>query len=245
MITILILTQIFSVWANSANYITLSGTNTVLARGVDAILYNPANLSLGGGFSLRIITPSVNIFNNSFSLSDYNNYSSGKVLSDADKRKILSSIPDDGFQIIPNINIGALELAIKNFGFSVRGVACGKVTIPKEFFDLALFGNEINKNYSFTGLNEIGIAYMGVTFSYGQKCQIKDYDVSFGSGFRFLRGFFVADASDASFDLVTSILPYERYAIIGDGTVHYRTARGGNGFAFDFGCTACHSDPES
>ena len=59
----------------SARSVAMGGALTALADGVDAAKFNPANLGLSGYqiTGLELISAGINISNNSFTLSDYNN----------------------------------------------------------------------------------------------------------------------------------------------------------------------------
>ncbi len=233
MIQLLILLQIVSGWVNNTNYLVLSGTSAVLSRGVDAILYNPANLAVDKGFSLRIISPSVGIFNSSFSLSKYNYLSSGVLLDEAEKQKIMKSIPNTGFALLANTGIAGLEFSVGGFGFSARALGLAKVTIPKIFFDLALWGNELDRMYQFERIDEITFVSLSFTSSYGKMFRLDGRSLAVGGGVRYLWGLYTAYISEASLHLLTS-----GSGINGDGFLQYRTANGGGGFAFDLGfCT--------
>jgi len=237
MIHLLILFQILGLWANNANYLVLSGTNTVFSRGVDAILYNPANLSLDKGFSMRVISPSFAVFNSSFSLSNYNYYSSGVFLEEADKKRIMNSIPNTGLALLVNTNITGFEFSSGGFAFSARALGFGKVTIPKIFFDLMLWGNELDKVYQFEKMDEAAVAFLSFTSSYGRMLGINGRNLSLGGGVRYIYGLYTAYISEANLHLLTS-----KYALDGDGFLKYRTGQGGGGFAFDFGLSTEISD---
>ena len=145
---------------------------TALARGPEAVFWNPANLALSGspnfqwtlaGAGFAIITE-----NNSFSVSTYNDNfteSNGNVsptrgtkyfISDEDKDDILSDIPGEGlkmnFEFEPFLALGIpinggvafpMPWGVKS------AVALGFTTgfegeIPKDVFEIFLRGNEFD-----------------------------------------------------------------------------------------------------
>ena len=237
MIHIIVCLQIFCTLNNSVDYLVLSGTNTATSRCINAIHYNPANLSLDRAFSLRIISPSAGVLNSSFSISQYNYYSSGVFLEDKDKRKIMKSIPDKGFTLLTTANISGLELSVGGFGLSISSFAIVKGTVPKEIFDLMLWGNELDRVYEIEKPDMTTVAAISLTTSYGRLINFGGRNISLGVGLRYIYGFYTAHVSEATLYLLTS-----RYAINGDGFVKYRLASGGNGFALDLGFSAEISD---
>jgi hypothetical protein len=97
MASFLIVTQLLSFWATSARALALSNAYTTLARGPDALRFNPANLVLKDrpGFSFRLIGIDGTLLNNGFSISQYNKYV-GAELDSIDKNNIVNSISKDG-----------------------------------------------------------------------------------------------------------------------------------------------------
>jgi len=147
----------------------LAQSYTALARGPEAVFWNPANLALqgsprfswyllGGGFSL--ITE-----NNSFSVTTYNdNFTDANenispkgtpyYISPEDKQDLLDDIPDEGLKMNVELEpLLALGLPVNggvafpmSWGIS-SAIAIGFTVgfegeMPKDMFELCLFGNE-------------------------------------------------------------------------------------------------------
>ncbi len=144
----------------------LAQTYTALARGPEAVFWNPANLALGGGskFSWDVLNLGFTLVaeNNSFSVQTYNdNFTDGSFIDEARKQELLGDIQDDGFKL--NLDIDphlALLLPLANSGVTFKlpwwdihsAVVLGATTgveseIPRDIFDLMLFGNEFNRAY--------------------------------------------------------------------------------------------------
>ncbi len=240
MIGLVILFQILSALVNSTDYLVISGVNAALCRGAEAILYNPANLSLDKSLSIRIISPSVGVFNNSFSISQYNHYSEGIFLADKDKREIMSSIPNSGLAVSLDAKVSGIELSIGGFGLSISGFLLGKGTLPEMLFELMLWGNEIDRVYEFDNPDAATVSAISFTTSYGRLFDLGGRPFSVGLGVRYLYGIYSAYVTEANLSLLTS-----RYALNGNGFLKYRTAEGGTGFAFDLGFSKEISDRSS
>ena len=149
----------------SSRAMGLGQSYTALARGPEAVFWNPANLAIGGDTGLQWnlvgLGASLVTENNSFSVGDYNdNFTDdGHLITDKVKRGLLSDIPGDGLKL--NVDVepsGALLVPINGgVAFSLPGqmrsaVALGFTAgfegeIPKDMVDLLLFGNEFNRQY--------------------------------------------------------------------------------------------------
>ena len=142
----------------------LAQSYTALARGPESVFWNPANLALGGGsgFSLDILNFGFTLIaeNNSFSVKTYNdNFTDGEFIPDSEKNDLLSDIQDDGFKVNVDIDPYAALIVPLNGGFTfgmpwgiksavVPGLTTGfEGEVPKDVFDLMLFGNEFNRTY--------------------------------------------------------------------------------------------------
>ena len=142
----------------------LAQSYTALARGPESVFWNPANLGLNGGtgFSWDILMSGGTLIteNNSFSVKDYNdNFTDGSFITDAEKIDLLNDIPSSGFKVNTDIGLYSAALLPINGGFTfgmpwgiqtaiVSGLATGfEGEVPKDIFNLMLFGNEFNRTY--------------------------------------------------------------------------------------------------
>lgn len=161
--------------ALDARNISLGGTNATSARGVEAIGVNPANLVVEQDHSIEVSTviplPSINISagNDFITLNDYQNFFSGvndgngeitgRYLNTSEKNKFLNLF-DQGTMINSNFGISLLSFSIYPskeigaFAFGVQDLISARVNLPKQIFELVLFGNEIGRVYD---LNDIDI----------------------------------------------------------------------------------------
>ena len=117
---------------SSARSAAMGGAYTALAKGVDAVKFNPANLGLSDyrTFGIEIASLGASITNNSFTLSDYNRYT-GATLSTSDKQELLGKIPKEGLSVDADVRASALSVALGNMSLSVSGVAAAEVPASK------------------------------------------------------------------------------------------------------------------
>jgi hypothetical protein len=143
----------------------LAQSYTALARGAEAAFWNPANLGLSGGagFSWDVLGVGVAISteNNSFSVKDYNDNFTEKdhFITESDKRGLLGDIPGGGLKVNLDAEpILALGVPINGgisfpfIGGTQAAVAVGFTAgfegeMPKDMFELALFGNDFDRQY--------------------------------------------------------------------------------------------------
>ena len=143
---------------------------TALARGPEAPFWNPANLALSSrkfDWDLVGIGFSLVAENNSFSVTTYNdNFTDSNAnispngskyyISPADKDEILGDIPGEGLKMNVDIEpLGALGIPINGgvafpIGEIRSAIAIGVTMgfegeIPKDMFELFLFGNEFEE----------------------------------------------------------------------------------------------------
>ena len=131
---------------NDAVSIGMAGSYTAVARGYDAIGFNPANLGLSNqpGTQLQLFALGSTLINNSFSMGDYEQYN-GAYLSESDKREILSKIPSGGLEFTGNTAASALSFARGPIAFSATVEAAGQGSLSRDVVDLAFFGNRIGE----------------------------------------------------------------------------------------------------
>ena len=142
----------------------LAQSYTALARGPESVFWNPANLALNGGtgFSWDILGAGATLIaeNNSFSVKTYNdNFTDGSFIPDAAKDDLLNDIAGSGFKVNADLDPYAALLLPFNGGVTfgmpwgihsavVTGVATGfEGEVPKDIFDLMLFGNDFDRGY--------------------------------------------------------------------------------------------------
>ena len=198
----LILAQGFgSSGALGARNIALGGTNAVSARGVHAIGVNPANLAIQQKHKIEISTliplPTLNISagNDFITLDDYkyfftgvedeNGSINGRYLGTSEKSKFLDLF-ERGSMV--NTNFGTtilstsvyLDKKIGAFGFSISDLTSIQASLPTQMFELALYGNEVNKVFDLTDMDVKAWYLRNYSLSYS-----RDLSEYFPDAFRF------------------------------------------------------------
>ena len=145
---------------------------TALARGPESAFWNPANLALSGNskFHWDVLGAGFSLYaeNNSFSVTTYNDNftdSNGNTspngskyyISPSDKDDILADIPGEGLKM--NVDVeplwatgipinGGVAFAVGDYRSAIAiGLTTGvEGEIPKDMFELFLFGNEFEES---------------------------------------------------------------------------------------------------
>ncbi len=180
-IIIMILLFISNSIAQEGVSLGLGGAYTAIARGPEAIFWNPANLALSSelpNFNLRLYSLGFNFGNNVFDIDFYNEYFTGtgqedeegnkigRKLTDSDKDDILGRIPDSGLELLGRGDFSFLAINYKNFGFSIEANAFLKASFPKDAFNMIL--TDIgHKTYSFD-IDAEGLSTAKANLSYGK-----------------------------------------------------------------------------
>ncbi|MDZ4122367.1 MAG: DUF5723 family protein [Candidatus Cloacimonadaceae bacterium] len=138
------------------------------ARGVEALYWNPANLSSKyGDLIIPAGNSSFSIMNNSLDLSTYNDFVSLDYLTDADKERFLSKIDRrltvdaEGHAILFGMTRGSMAYSAGMHYYT-------RAAISKKYLTLLFYGNE-EEEYTFhkNNNNVSGIAFMDLTAGVG------------------------------------------------------------------------------
>lgn len=212
-----------------ARNIGLAGTSAISARGVYTLGVNPANLVVKQEHSVEVSTllplPTLNfqVGNDFFTLNDYNYFFTGennasgnvvgKYLNTADKNKFLSLF-DNGSMVNTNFGTSLLSFSIYPskeigaIGFSIQDWTSAQVSLPKQLFELILFGNEVNKVFELNDLDVQSWYLRNYSLSYS-----RDLSDLFPDAFRFfsagislkmVQGFFYAGVDNINTTLETT-----------------------------------------
>jgi hypothetical protein len=208
-----------------------------VARGVESLTWNPANLGLprGSWFEMNFVGLNFNIGNSALSLDDYKRYLTdtghGGSWDEKDKQDLLDMVPEDGFNINAEAGANALGVVFGRYGFGVQGVGRLNGLIPKGQFEMILFGN-ISNLYNFNDLDADGFAALKFTLAGSQPIKLSKFFKSFSLGLNlnYYRAFEHVELKNSS-GLVYTGLDY----LYADAQVLARTAEGGNGFSMDLG----------
>ncbi len=208
----------------------MGGTGVATSRGLDAVSYNPANLAFSEGFSLGLAAAAVDVKNNSISLDRYNEIT-GSHLDAAAKEELLSEIPDSGFKIDANVNASVLGFHRGSFALTVDAIGTGHGNMDKDYFDLVLFGNQLNETVDFSNTSGAGYALGSAAFSYGGILHTGEQSkLSYGLSAKYLYGAYEIHVEEAYGTMSTSM-----EEISGEAYVSTISSDGGQGYGVDLG----------
>ncbi len=217
---------------SSARSAAMGGAYTGLAKGVDAPKYNPANLGLNDyrSFGIEFVSLGADISNNSFTLSDYNQYT-GATLSTSDKQDILGKIPTEGLNLNADVQASALSIALGSMALTIEGVGTADINLNKDIIDLILNGNVFADTIEVTGSYSNGLSYASAGLSYGFPIYSSGTrQLAIGATAKYVKGIGVEELVELEGLAAT----YED-GFDGQGRAIIRTASGGWGYGLDVG----------
>ncbi len=208
----------------------MGGTGVATARGLDAVNHNPANLAFSEGFTLGLAAAAVDVHNNSISLDRYNEIT-GAHLDTRAKEKLLSDIPDAGFQMDANVSASVFGLQSGPFALTFNAIGNGSGNMDKDYFDLVLFGNDLNETVDFSNTSGEGYAMGSAAVSYGALLMSGERaKLSMGLSAKYLYGAYEMHVEEAYGSLNTTM-----DEIAGEAYVSTITSDGGQGYGVDMG----------
>ena len=169
--------------------------------------YNSMNPALHYCDSIGILVGLPTFFvagaNNNMSVDDVNYYfgnDKSKYLTDSDKQDILSSFDDDGrYYTKISASVAKLYLAlgrIGTLGFEANDYISGNLILPKQLVELALIGNQVNKQYTFDNLNIKSWWVRNYAINYANKLYQRDKEshssieaFTIGAKIKYIQGF--------------------------------------------------------
>jgi hypothetical protein len=187
-----------------ASSMAMGGAYGAVARGVNALAWNPANLVLPRvhAVELNLLGVNMNAINSSISLNSYNRYFTQDGhqgdWSDGDKSQILDLIPDNGLHTSVDANANALGVAFLYYGIHAEMIGSVLGIIPKTPSEMALLGN-LKQQYLLNDTDVDGFSAVKIGFSAAHPIPLKEYfDVfSVGVSFNYFRGLGMAEVQQA------------------------------------------------
>ena len=217
---------------SSARSVAMGTAGMSLAKGADAARFNPANL----GFAdyrlkgVELAGVGANISNNSFTLSDYNNYT-GAVLTNSDKEDILDKVSDEGLRLSVDAEATAMAISFGSIVFGVAGNGVADINLSKDILELILNGNTYADTIEITGSYSEVVAYGSAYLSYGRSIyKAGNRELTMGATVKYLRGFGIERVTELEGLVATFATGFE-----GEGHIVAQTATGGSGYALDLG----------
>lgn len=227
--------------APSGRQLGLAGAMDILEHSSDVLHGNAAVLARPNSMTWRIDLPrfTASAHNNSFSVNRWNDQiGRDRYLSAADKREILGSIPSDGLKVSAIASAPILGGVYKKMAFQISEEYALNVNADRELFELALFGNQLNRGYKLEDLGgeQYALLDAGVAIAYEfQQDKIKG--LYGGIGFHFYLGQHLDKVVDAVGELqATDSL------LTGYGAVQRVNSNQGDGIGFDLSMLADIND---
>lgn len=178
----------------------MGGAYTSLARGYEAVAWNPAMLGAVGRPGFTIDLPHVNFEfgSNTYGLSDVRKYAN-TYLSDADKATLLGKI-DTTLTLRALIGAAPFGLSIGPFAVLVGTAGQMNLGVGKDAVRLALYGNAPRAGASslFTAQGSNGRAWLASTIagSFALPFQLPVGHLSVGATYKYVIGHFLGSAND-------------------------------------------------
>lgn len=213
----------------------MAGAYTAHARGVDAALWNPANLAARGAprLSIELAGLTAQVANNGVDLDLYNRHT-GQVLSEADKQEILAAIPTRGLATAVDATATAVGVQVDRFAISVTGHGLGYTNLPRGVFELLLEGNAAADSVTFDDSEGEAIAFAALNFAGASEVATTPWGgLSVGMNLRYLQGIAYAELEEVTGALVT-----ELDGVYGTALAQLVTAGSGQGAGLDVGVSA-------
>ena len=208
----------------------MGGALTASARGLDAVEFNPANLAFSDGTNVGLAGVAVDVNNNALSLDRYNEIT-GAYLNEADKERLLNDIPASGFQLDADIRASAMGAQIGGLAISFEAWGAGSGNLDRDYFDLVLFGNELDETIDFSDTYGEGYALATTALSYGRLLFAGGaFNLYGGLNARYFQGIYEMHVAEAYGQMTTTM-----DEITGEAFVSTLSAKGGQGAGLDLG----------
>ena len=224
--------------ANAAGF-SMAGNYTAVARGFDAIAFNPANLALGEPKQFGISLFAVNVSNgiSPITFGDFKTHQNTLIPASTREswlQKIGSGRETGGM----TGGVSLVALNVRNFGMQVGVVGAGEVNLNQDAAEALLFGNAGRtgsaKSFDFSGSNANGSLFGVGAVSYGIPLKKNDRgdQVALGVTAKYVRGFAAARAADHGSVTSPDAINVE-FPVIYTDSNHVGNA--GSGFGVDLG----------
>ena len=185
----------------SSRSLGMGDAYTALARGYEAVAWNPAMLAAVGrpAFSIDLPHADLEFGSNAYGLSDVSKYAN-TFLSDADKATLLGKIKDSTLTIRSFVGAAPFGLSVGPFAVLVGTAGQMSLGVGKDAVRLALYGNAPRAGASslFTGAGSSGRAWAATTIagSFAWPFPVPLGHLSVGATYKYVVGNFLATATD-------------------------------------------------
>ena len=209
-----------------------AGAGMPMSFGLESAYANPAHLGIATSESLeiRLVGAGAGIGNNGFGFGDYRQYN-GTHLDDADKRAILSNVPNDGLQFVADAGATAFATRIGRWSLHTSAFGSARGRIDRDAVELILFGNAHQSAWEFENVDGEGLAAWKIALSHGRSIgQLAGGRLYAGFSIARIRGLYYGRTDETYADLATA-----NSGLTGSANLDALTAEGGNGWGMDIG----------
>jgi len=238
----------------------MAGNYSAHSRGINAIAWNSANLSMyrTNNFELNLFAINAAL-SGGLSLSDYNTYFTDAghngQWSKNDRREILELFSGKGLGLEMDLNTNIFGFVTGNIGFGIQLISSGMGHVKAgKPLEIILFGETLERDYSFLEKDILDASFYSAVknsfaYSYMIKLDRRKYTfshLSFGVNLNYYLGLGVAQSLQSSVNLqridtggLESREEMLRYETQVDARVSDPSnGLAGKGFGFDFGISA-------
>ncbi len=183
----------------------MGGAYTAVARGYEAVRWNPALLAAGGrpGLSIGLPHVTMEVGSNTYGFGDFRRYAN-RTLSDQDKQNLLNQIAQDDSVLTVRTIGGVTPFAVQigPFGFAAGTTGDVDFSLGRDAVELAFFGNAARSAagqfFTAAGSNARGWAATTLAGSYAHRFRIPLGRLSVGATYKHITGHFIARALETS-----------------------------------------------
>ncbi len=215
---------------------TGSKANVVTATGYEAVLANPALLGKEGEprFSLDYVHLGVGAGSNFVTGAEFSRYVLNRAYIDEPaKQELLGRLGNGPVRAGLRLRLQLLEAQVRSFGLVLCYETNRAVTLPRDFLDLAFWGNQVGRRYCLDSLRVDTIRYCRIGLGHGHQVWAGGpAKLRLGATAVWIHGFRYARADSVIGWVLTT--PYE---VSGELRQVRRIAKGGDGFSLTPGLT--------
>jgi hypothetical protein len=149
----------------------MGGAYAGVARGVESLFQNPANLGLPGSphWSAAFPTLSAGLGARGISLEQAADLAQYGDLEDAERDAILADIPAGGTGLDVDVRAPLAALQVRRFAASVSYTTLGRHTVNKSIVDLLFNGFDRNRTYTINDTEGFRATFWDVAAGYGHR----------------------------------------------------------------------------
>lgn len=266
LLLIIFTSKLYSQYYHDVRSLSMGNTSVANSYDMDAFNTNPANILKERGNNraslyFNILTNfGFLMSSNYFSFDFYNKYFTSNstnnpvILSEQDKQNILNKAGNEPINLNASVKTLGVVLNTKrtgSFGISLDDRFSGNFKVSKDFLELGLFGNILNRTYNFSDVSIDGTWVRQLNFTYANNISVKKSKLfkvlSYGVSVKPQFGLYYLSTEKNNLSIFTE----QNFQIRGTGTIEliysgvsnenriqFSLNPAGFGFGFDAGINA-------